>query len=80
VFIAGPATVGAWRDPRARLFHLAAGATLVTVYNLTDWDAANTGPESGENVFRAGQSSRSWPCGGGELLVKGLLWSRCPCG
>ena len=42
LYVVGPGLVGAWRDRRALAFQILAGATLVTVYNLTDWDARNT--------------------------------------
>lgn len=42
LFVLAPLIAGAARDSRSRLFWLAAGAALVTVYNLTDWDAKNT--------------------------------------
>lgn len=38
-FVALPWLTGALEDPRARSYFLALGAVLVTVYNLTDWDA-----------------------------------------
>lgn len=42
LYVAAPLAAGAWRDPRARAFLLAAGAALVTVHALTDWDARDT--------------------------------------
>ena len=42
LYVGLPLAVGAWRDRNSRLFFLAAGASLVTVYNLTDWQATNT--------------------------------------
>ncbi|MBW0101339.1 hypothetical protein [Pseudonocardia sp. KRD291] len=39
LFVALPLLTGVLRDRAALGFFLGAGATLVTVYNLTDWDA-----------------------------------------
>lgn len=37
-----PPALGLLRDPRARTYWLLLGAALVTVYNLTDWEATRT--------------------------------------
>lgn len=42
VYVALPALTGTSRDTRTRVFFLAMGAALVTVYNLTDWNDPNT--------------------------------------
>jgi hypothetical protein len=39
LFVLLPWITGALKDPRARNYFLALGAVLVTVYNLTDWEA-----------------------------------------
>ncbi|MCJ1688640.1 hypothetical protein [Rathayibacter sp. VKM Ac-2927] len=39
LFVLAPLLAGAARDKRSRIYWLATGAALVTVYNLTDWDA-----------------------------------------
>lgn len=39
LFVLLPWLTGALQVPRARNYFLALGAVLVTVYNLTDWDA-----------------------------------------
>lgn len=43
LYVALPLLTGAARDPRARNYFLALGVVLVTVYNLTDWEAAPKG-------------------------------------
>ena len=40
--VALPLLAGVHRDPRGRAYWAAAGAALVTVYNLTDWNAQDT--------------------------------------
>ena len=39
LFVLLPWLTGALKDPKARNYFLALGAVLVTVYNLTDWEA-----------------------------------------
>lgn len=43
IYIIAPILVGAAREPRARAYWIAVGLALVTVYNLTDWNARHTG-------------------------------------
>ncbi|KNC19042.1 hypothetical protein AC792_08695 [Arthrobacter sp. RIT-PI-e] len=42
VYLLVPVLAGIPRAPRERAFWLIMGAILVTVYNLTDWNATNT--------------------------------------
>lgn len=42
IYFGVPLLLGLHRDPRARTLWLTVGAALITVYNLTDWDARRT--------------------------------------
>lgn len=42
LYLLAPLLVGVHKDPRGRAWWAAAGIALVTAYNLTDWDAADT--------------------------------------
>jgi hypothetical protein len=42
IYFGVPLLLGLHREPKARAFWLTVGAALVTVYNLTDWDARHT--------------------------------------
>ena len=42
IYFGVPLLLGLQHEPRARAFWLAVGAALITVYNLTDWDAKRT--------------------------------------
>lgn len=43
VYFGVPLLIGVAREGRARAYWLLLGAALVTVYNLTDWNAKRTG-------------------------------------
>lgn len=42
IYFGLPPLLGLHREPKARALWLAVGAALITVYNLTDWDAKRT--------------------------------------
>lgn len=42
VYFGLPLLLGLHREPKARALWLTVGAALITVYNLTDWDARRT--------------------------------------
>ena len=43
IYFGVPLLLGLHKEPRARMFWLALGVALIAVYNLTDWDAKQTG-------------------------------------